>query len=223
MAVSSLLRCFHNRKVFSHCGTLITTLTRNTPGQTNLFSWVKKTYPSTAQLATVRTNSLNRVNYPAHQESVKDTAESDKAFSEDTFKLINDQVAKGEEGRLFAVVHVTGKQFKITQDDIVILQGYWPPQIGDKIRLDKVLLAGGSDFTLIGRPVLPPGLVSVLATVIDKDLSQVKTRFRKKRRKQYQRINFIRTPLTMVRINKIEIVGKLNERQDVEGLDQVFR
>lgn len=57
-----------------------------------------------------------------------------------TFKLVNDQVANKEEGRLFAVIHVTGKQFKITQDDIIILQGYWPPQTGDKIRFEKVFL-----------------------------------------------------------------------------------
>jgi len=52
-----------------------------------------------------------------------------------------------------------------------------------------VLLAGGSDFTLIGRPIISPELVSVHATVIEKALSHIKTVFKKKPRKQYQRIN----------------------------------
>jgi hypothetical protein len=50
-------------------------------------------------------------------------------------------------------------------------------------------VAGGSDFTLIGRPVLSSELVSVHATVIEKALSHIKTVFKKKRRKQFQRIN----------------------------------
>jgi hypothetical protein len=53
----------------------------------------------------------------------------------------------------------------------------------------QVLLVGGSDFSLIGRPVLSPELVSVHATVIEKALSHIKTVFKKKPRKQFQRIN----------------------------------
>ncbi|CAG2068816.1 unnamed protein product, partial [Timema podura] len=52
-----------------------------------------------------------------------------------------------------------------------------------------VLLVGASDFTLIGRPILSPELVCVSATVIEKSLSHIKTHFRKKKRKQYMRIN----------------------------------
>jgi large subunit ribosomal protein L21 len=50
-------------------------------------------------------------------------------------------------------------------------------------------LVGSSDFSLIGRPVLSPELVSVHATVIEKALSHIKTVFKKKKRKQFQRIN----------------------------------
>lgn len=42
------------------------------------------------------------------------------------------------EGRLFAVVHLCGKQYKITAGDIIVIEGYWAPTIGDKIRLEKV-------------------------------------------------------------------------------------
>lgn len=52
-----------------------------------------------------------------------------------------------------------------------------------------MLLAGGSDFTLVGRPIVQKGLVKVEATVIEKTLSHTKTNFKKKRRKQYKRIN----------------------------------
>ncbi|EDS30930.1 39S ribosomal protein L21, mitochondrial [Culex quinquefasciatus] len=123
-------------------------------------------------------------------------------------KAVNAQLASASEGRLFAVVQLCGKQFKITSGDIIIVEGYWPPTNGDRIRLDKVLLAGGKDFSLIGRPLVPAGLVDVQATIIEKSLSHTKTHFRKKRRKQYMRINFFRAQQTMIRINSIELSEK---------------
>lgn len=40
--------------------------------------------------------------------------------------------------RIFAVVQICGKQFKVTPGDIVIIEGYWAPDIGDKLKLEKV-------------------------------------------------------------------------------------
>ncbi|XP_052900601.1 39S ribosomal protein L21, mitochondrial [Anopheles moucheti] len=128
-----------------------------------------------------------------------------------TVDTVNKQVEAGSEGRLFAVVQLCGKQFKITSGDIIVVEGYWPPENGDRLRLDKVLLAGSKDFSLIGRPLLTPGLVDVQATIIEKTLSHTRTHFRKKRRKQYIRINFYRTQQTMIRINSIDITRKLDE------------
>lgn len=59
-------------------------------------------------------------------------------LSLDTIALVNDQLAKGEEGRLFAVIHVAGKQFVVTQEDIIIIHGSWPPSIGDQVKFEKV-------------------------------------------------------------------------------------
>lgn len=52
---------------------------------------------------------------------------------------MNTQIADQKQGRLFAVVHVAGKQFKVTDGDVIVIEGYWPPNVGDKISLDKVL------------------------------------------------------------------------------------
>lgn len=56
------------------------------------------------------------------------------------FDNVNDLLQRQCEGRLFAVVHLCGKQFKVTSGDIILVEGYWPPATGDKIRLDKVTL-----------------------------------------------------------------------------------
>ncbi|KAH8261477.1 hypothetical protein KR044_009856, partial [Drosophila immigrans] len=131
---------------------------------------------------------------------------------------VNQQVAKSEQGRLFAVVHLCGKQYKITPGDIILVEGYWPPTIGDEISLDKVLLAGARDFSLIGRPILEPGLVTVKATIIEKTLTHTKTHFKKKRRKQYMRINFQRSPNTMIRINSIELTRPVENNSGADAL-----
>jgi large subunit ribosomal protein L21 len=102
---------------------------------------------------------------------------------------INKQIAMNRIGRMFAVVQVCGKQFKVTENDIIIIEGYWPPNIGDRLKLEKVLLVGSTDFTLVGRPILNRELVTIDATVIEKTLSHTKTRFRFRPRKQFRRIN----------------------------------
>ncbi|XP_011208944.2 39S ribosomal protein L21, mitochondrial [Bactrocera dorsalis] len=148
--------------------------------------------------------------------SEKVSSELEQKECQDVFDKVNQQLDERKEGRLFAIVHLCGKQFKITAGDIILVEGYWPPTIGDEIRLEKVLLAGAKDFTLIGRPILPAGLVNVKATIIEKTLTHTKTHFKKKRRKQYMRINFQRSPNTMIRINSIEV------EQNVGGPAQVI-
>lgn len=143
--------------------------------------------------------------------TLKQVDKKEQQKCNEVFNKINEQLAKNEEGRMFAVVHLCGKQFKVTAGDIILVEGYWPPTIGDELRLEKVLLAGAKDFTLIGAPILEPGLVDVRATIIEKTLTHTKTHFKKKRRKQYLRINFQRSPNTMIRINSIEVVLKINE------------
>lgn len=59
------------------------------------------------------------------------------------FDNVNTLVQHQQEGRLFAVVHLCGKQFKVTAGDIILVEGYWPPETSDKIRLDKVSSSGG--------------------------------------------------------------------------------
>ena len=48
---------------------------------------------------------------------------------------------------------------------------------GQRIRLEKILLVGAFDFTLMGRPLLPRDLVNVEATVVEKSLSHKKINF----------------------------------------------
>lgn len=102
---------------------------------------------------------------------------------------INSQISNDKTGRLFAVVQIAGKQFKITDSDIIIIQGYSPPTAGDQIKLEKILLLGSSDFTLVGRPILDKNLVSIDATVVEKNMSSKKIHFIFRKKKQTRTIN----------------------------------
>ncbi|CAG9865171.1 unnamed protein product [Phyllotreta striolata] len=146
-------------------------------------------------------------------------ANAEKNERNEIVKKVNDLVANNAHGRLFAVVHLAGKQFKVTDGDVIIIEGYWPPDVGDKITLDKVMLAGSADFSLIGRPILEKGLVNVQATVIEKTMSHTKTHFRKKRRKQYMRTHFYRVPQTFLRINEVSIQDEVDNPKEVRGLE----
>lgn len=168
-------------------------------------------------------NSCFRNTFLLHKDYSTSAIESVKELPHDSaIDNVNHLLKNYEEGRLFAIVHICGKQFRVVEGDIIVIEGYWPPDIGDKISLDKViiinifdtclyvnfrscilkhhralivlilfqiLLAGSADFSLIGRPLVKKDLVKVTATIIEKTLSHTKTVFKKKRRKQFMRIN----------------------------------
>ncbi|XP_064122483.1 large ribosomal subunit protein bL21m-like, partial [Macrobrachium nipponense] len=132
---------------------------------------------------------------------------------------VNHQIANGQCGRLFAVVHLAGLQHLVTQEDLLVIEGTFAPNLGDKIRLEKVLCVGGRDFTLFGRPLLSKDLVSVEATVIEKNLSHCQINFFSWRRHNSRRTKFHRNQQTLLRINTVQVMHKINEVKEVEGVD----
>lgn len=75
---------------------------------------------------------------------------------------------------------------------------------------------------MIGRPIVSSEVVDVQATIIEKTLSHTRTHFKKKRRKQYMRINFCRTPTTMIRINSINFVEKVDQKKHLLNDREVY-
>ena len=51
---------------------------------------------------------------------------------------VNTQLMTRDAGRLFAVVHIAGKQRKVTVEDIIIADKHLAADIGQRIRLNKV-------------------------------------------------------------------------------------
>ena len=87
---------------------------------------------------------------------------------------VNQQIHQKDYGRLFAVLMIDKHQHKLTDGDILMVLKDIGASLGQRIRIEKVLLVGSKDFTLIGRPLLPRDLINVEATVVEKTLSHKK-------------------------------------------------
>uniref|UniRef100_A0A3B1JNM4 Large ribosomal subunit protein bL21m n=1 Tax=Astyanax mexicanus TaxID=7994 RepID=A0A3B1JNM4_ASTMX len=118
---------------------------------------------------------------------------------------VNALIENGEYGRLFAVVHFASRQWKVTNEDLILIENHIEAQCGDRIIMEKVLLVGGEDFTLIGKPLVSCDLVRVEATVIEKTESWPMVHMRFRKRHRFQRKRIIVQPQTVLRINSIEV------------------
>ncbi|XP_026214703.1 39S ribosomal protein L21, mitochondrial [Anabas testudineus] len=122
---------------------------------------------------------------------------------------VNQRIQRQDFGRLFAVVHFAGRQWKVTNEDLILIENQIEAQCGERIRMEKVLLVGAEDFTLVGRPLLEKELVRVEATVIEKTESWPKVHMRFWKRHRFQRKKIIVQPQTVLRINTIELNPRL--------------
>ncbi|XP_061881990.1 39S ribosomal protein L21, mitochondrial [Entelurus aequoreus] len=122
---------------------------------------------------------------------------------------VNRRIEKMDFGRLFAVVHFAGRQWKVTDEDLILIENHIDADCGERIRMEKVLLVGAEDFTLVGRPLLGKELVRVEATVIEKTESWPKVHMVFWKRHRFQRKKIIVQPQTVLRINRIEVAPRL--------------
>ncbi|XP_066504177.1 39S ribosomal protein L21, mitochondrial [Hoplias malabaricus] len=122
---------------------------------------------------------------------------------------VNRLIENGEYGRLFAVVHFASRQWKVTNEDLIQIENHIEAECGERIVLEKVLLVGGEDFTLIGKPLLSRDLVRVEATVLEKTESWPMVHMRFWKRHRFQKKKIIVQPQTILRINTIQVSPNL--------------
>ncbi|KAG7167940.1 39S ribosomal protein L21, mitochondrial-like isoform X2 [Homarus americanus] len=188
---------------------------RETRGKLSLASQVRG-LRTRATPAVLRTSVQPSV---VEQEVVEHTPEAEEELTKYAIQRVNDQIGENKHGRLFAVIYLQGKQHLVTAEDLVVVQGPFAPTIGDTFRLEKILAVGGRDFTLLGRPLLHKDLVNVEATVVEKSLSHCRIFFYNRRRKNSRKTKFERETHTLLRIHRVELLHKVNEAPDIEGVD----
>lgn len=106
---------------------------------------------------------------------------------------------------IFAVVEAGGTQYKVTPDDVIITEKLQHVDVNDIIKLQRVLLVGSTDGTIIGRPYILGATVT--AAVEEQFLDGKVIIFHKRRRKNSRRTTGHRQPLTRLRIISVDLDG----------------
>lgn len=108
--------------------------------------------------------------------------------------------------RLFAVIHMFGKQHIVTEGDLLMVDNDIPVNCGQNLLINKCLVLGGKEFSIIGTPVLDKDVFKIEATVVEKTMSDHKLLFKHKPRDRgLKKYMFQSLPRTVLRINKIDL------------------
>lgn len=117
-------------------------------------------------------------------------------------RYTEDNFGKNKKPKAFAVVQVGSHQFKVSPNDLIYTEKLKYCDINDKLMLNKVLLLGSKDQTIVGRPTVPDA--AVFAVVEEHALDEKVIIFKKKRRKNYRRTTGHRQELTRLRILEVK-------------------
>lgn len=105
--------------------------------------------------------------------------------------------------QLFAVVLISGKQHKVTVNDIILVNEIPILELYTQIKLNKILLVGGVNATVVGQPLLRHHLVNVYATLLEHRLTDPLIVFKIKRKKNYKKTKIHRQPVSLLQIEDI--------------------
>lgn len=136
----------------------------------------------------------------AESQKINDKSDHEKVIKTIRKDTAVDIVAK----KLFAVIHIAGSQYKVTNNDVIMINKTIEAECGDKIRFEKVLAVGGRNFTFLGQPLLKQELINVEGTVIEKTKGEKVIAFKKKKRKGYKKWKGHRQELSVIKINSID-------------------
>uniref|UniRef100_A0A5K3G231 Large ribosomal subunit protein bL21m n=1 Tax=Mesocestoides corti TaxID=53468 RepID=A0A5K3G231_MESCO len=103
----------------------------------------------------------------------------------DVRSKVSESLARNE-SRYFAVVHFAAPLLEAAPGEI--------------IRLEKVLLAGNTDFTIVGRPLIPRNNVFVTAMVVEKTLQHPALWYQFHRRRRHRAMRVFQDNSVTLRI-----------------------
>ena len=101
---------------------------------------------------------------------------------------------------MFAIVNISGKQFRVTKGDQVKVPSL-NTEAGKKVCFDQVLLTDDGKKVVVGTPLIKG--ISITGTVINHGRDRKVVIFKKKRRKGYRRKNGHRQSYSLVQIDAI--------------------
>ncbi|MDP1578852.1 MAG: 50S ribosomal protein L21 [Candidatus Didemnitutus sp.] len=100
-----------------------------------------------------------------------------------------------------ATIKTQGKQFSVTEGDILIVNRYPKTEAGTTVEITEVLAAGEGENFKVGTPFLSGA--SVKATVLENKRGKKVIVYKKKKRKGYVRKRGHRQELSVIKIESI--------------------
>jgi large subunit ribosomal protein L21 len=102
-----------------------------------------------------------------------------------------------------ATIKTQGKQFSVTEGDILIVDRYPKTETGSTVEINEVLAAGEGENFKVGTPFLSGALVK--ATVLENKRAKKVIVFKKKKRKGMERKRGHRQELSVIKIDSITL------------------
>ncbi len=100
-----------------------------------------------------------------------------------------------------ATIKTQGRQFTVSEGDVLKLNAFPETGAGDSIDINEVLMVGDGADTRFGSPFVEGA--SVKATVLENKKEKKVTVFKKKRRQGYKRRRGHRQQISVVKIDSI--------------------
>ena len=124
--------------------------------------------------------------------------------------MVDYEVAPGGALSMFAIVATSGKQFRVSEGDRIVVDRV-SANVGETVRLDSVLLVGGDGGPMVGTPFVSGAAVD--ATVVSHRSGDKIIVFKFEARKRKRRKTGHRQQLSELRIGAIRAPdGKSGER-----------
>eukprot|EP00466_Bigelowiella_natans_P000507 jgi/Bigna1/66429/fgenesh1_pg.1_\ len=107
-----------------------------------------------------------------------------------------------DKNMFFAVFEHGGKQYKVVEDDLLMLDYMGEANVGQEVVFDNIMLLASENHTVIGKPFIPGTKV---CAVVEEQTQTRKIRVFKKRRRKAssKRTKGHRSMVTLVRITEI--------------------
>ena len=119
---------------------------------------------------------------------------------------------------MYAIVEISGKQYRVSKGDTIKVSSQdW--KIGDRVKLDQVLLTDTGKNVAVGTPTVAGASVTI--EILEHNRDKKLLIYKKKRRKGYQRKNGHRQGYTLLKINNLQAtvtkkVKKKDSSKDTE-------
>ena len=117
---------------------------------------------------------------------------------------------------MYAIVTISGKQYRVSEGDTIKVSSQdW--KVGDRVKLDQVLLTDNGKKIEVGTPKVNGASVTV--EILEHNRDKKLLIYKKKRRKGYQRKNGHRQGYSLLKVNKLQMPSTKKEQKNNSSKD----